>query len=69
LGDLVLNQAIRTSFGQTVKDIAWQYFVGLKGISPNEAKEQFEIQLQRGDPLALSALRMAEKEVLSPDFR
>ena len=69
LGDFVFDQEYRISLGQKVKDIASHYFAGLEEISPNEAKQQFVRQLARGDLLAASALRMAEKEVLSPEFK
>ncbi len=61
----MLTQEQRTAFGKSVKDIARHYFVGLEGISIDDAQKEFEQQLNRGDPLAVSALRLAEREIFS----
>lgn len=50
--------------GQNVREIAWHYYAGLKGITLKEAQEEFNKYLINESPLALSALRMAEYEVL-----
>ena len=65
----MFNLEYRISVGKSVKDIAWHYFAGLKGISIKDAQKEFEKELTRGDLLAASALRMAEREVLSPEFK
>lgn len=54
----------RKNMGQNVREIAWHYYAGLKGITLKEAQEEFNKYLINESPLALSALRMAEYEVL-----
>ncbi len=61
----MVTQDQRISIGEKVKDIAWHYFAGLKGISIKDAQKEFEKQLYRDDPLAVSALRLAEREAFS----
>jgi hypothetical protein len=61
----LVDSELRVSMGQTVKDIAHHYYAGLKGLSLEEAKRQFEEHVVVGDSIAISALRMAEREVCS----
>lgn len=51
--------------GKSVIDIAWHYYAGLRKISLEEAQEKFNQFLFVGDPVIESALRMAEREVMS----
>ena len=55
----------RISVGEDVKNNAVHFYAGLKGISIDDAQKEFEQQLNRGDPLAVSALRLAEREIFS----
>ena len=48
--------------GQNVKDIAWHYYAGLKGISLTDAKKEFSERLFANDILVDTALRMAVNE-------
>ena len=48
--------------GQNVKDIAWRYYAGLKGISLTDAKKEFSERLFANDILVDTALRMAVNE-------
>lgn len=59
----MVESELRVSMGQKVKDIAHHYYAGLKGLSLEEAKKQFEQRVVVGDSMAISALRMAEREV------
>ena len=61
----MLTQEQRTAFGKSVKDIARHYFVGLEGISIDDAQREFEEELYRANELAVSALRLAEREIFS----
>lgn len=54
----------RKSLGQQVADIAPHYYAGLKRMSMDEAKIEFENRIYMEDALANSALRMAEWEIL-----
>lgn len=60
-----MNREYRISIGKSVIDIAWHYYAGLRKIPLEEAQQQFNEQLHLGDPLAESALRMAEREVMA----
>lgn len=54
----------RRSMGQNVRQLAVQYFEGLAGLEKAEAEKFFKSALSAGDPLANSALRMAEHEIV-----
>lgn len=59
----------RKSIGQEVRDIAVHYYEGLAKVSGDVASEQFKNKLYLNDPLALSALRLAEFEILAENVR
>lgn len=61
----MLSVEQRKSLGQQVIDIAHHYYAGLKRISVDEAKIEFENRIYMEDALANSALRMGEREVLA----
>lgn len=63
------TEDIRKSMGQTVRDTAVHYYEGLARISSDLAAKQFESRLFSNDPLAISALRMAEFEFLAENVR
>lgn len=59
-----MDEKGRKSWGQRVRDTAIHYYEGLANISTDLASEQFRQRLSLNDPLALSALRLAENEIL-----
>ncbi len=60
-----MTEEQRVSMGQHVKDTAWHYYAGLKGIPLTDAKKEFNDRLVDHDMLVDTALRMAEREVLA----
>ncbi|MHB1647759.1 MAG: hypothetical protein ACYCR8_03295 [Cuniculiplasma sp.] len=58
-----MTEEQRVHMGQNVKDIAWHYYAGLKGISLTDAKKEFSERLFANDILVDTALRMATTEV------
>lgn len=61
----LVSREDRISLGKSVIDIAWHYYAGLRKIPLEDAQKQFNEQVYLGDPLAESALRMAEREVMA----
>jgi hypothetical protein len=51
--------------GQIVIDNAVHYYEGLTKLNGDEAAKQFKNRLSSNDALAVSALRLAEKEAFS----
>lgn len=54
----------RVSLGQTVREIALHYYMGLTGQNEYNAEKSFATALASNNNLVGSALRMAEHEVL-----
>jgi hypothetical protein len=61
----MLTKDQRISVGENVKNNAVHFYAGLKGISIDDAQREFEEELYRANELAVSALRLAEREVMS----
>lgn len=61
----MVKQEDRISIGESVRDRAVHYYMGLTGNSNEEtAKETFKYGVSSDDSLIASALRLAEHEVL-----
>lgn len=61
----MVTQDQRISIGKNVKSNAVHFYAGLKGISFDDAQREFEEELYRANELAVSALRLAEREAFS----
>ena len=61
----MVSAETRRITGQIVIDTAVHYYEGLAKLSGDEAAKQFKNRLSSNDALAVSALRMAEKEAFS----
>ena len=61
----MLDEKQRRSIGQEVKSIALHYYIGLAGMSEKEAEKAFLARLVSNDAIAISALRLAEREAMA----
>ena len=58
-----MDEKERISLGQTVFDIAVQYYAGLKRCSIEEARKEFPDRVFSDSQLVASAFRLAEMEM------